>query len=307
MTRGAFARIVLTIHPHNQTRLYGIERGAAASPIAPPGPFSGVFTDVSFLSRNIANSRYPLYTLSIILIAFILLGVIVIHSFALSSVKTTSIRTSATKTTTSNHPTKLATMTTSPEALYTQVTSRTPVINDSLQSQSADQWDITQLQGVSCGFTNGSYHVSIMPPYTAPRRHACLAKGAVFANLAIQVDMKLLQGDVGGLVFRANGRSSYYWFALDAKGCYKLVLLPSDGQIQILSNDKLSCLQINMQNTNQLTALAQGSNIYLYINGRFIQHYSNRSFTTGGIGLVAIKRTLPTDVAFTNLKVWRLA
>jgi hypothetical protein len=316
----AFAGIALTIHPDNQTLLYGIERGAAASPIVPPGPFSNIFPDGSFRSRHIASLRHPLSILFIILAVVILLGVIVIHSFALSATKTAATRTTVTKITTtktiaiktitSNHHTNLATATatatTTPEALYIQVTSRTPVINDSLQSQSADQWDVTQQQGVSCAFTNGSYHASILPPYKLPRRHACMAEGPVFANFALQVDMKLLQGDVGGMVFRANGRSSYYWFSLDDHGCYRLVFLATDGQIRILSDDQRSCLPINMQNTNQLTALAQGSNIYLYINGRFINQFSDPSLTKGGIGLVAIKRTLPTDVAFNNLKVWQL-
>ena len=309
----AFAGIVLTIHPDYRTRLYGVERGGASSDIAPSSPFSGIFADFSFRPRRIVGQRHSLYILLITLAVLILLGAIITHSFALSSVKTTTVNTPTSNqhinTPTSNQhintPTTTTTAMTSPEALYTQITSRTPVINNSLQDQSVRQWDIMQQQGTSCAFTNGSYHVSILPPSQGARRDVCLAQGTVLTNFAMQVDMHLLQGDVGGMIFRADGRHTYSWFALDAHGCYRLVHVTPGGQAQILSIDGHSCIAINMRNTNQLTVIAQGSNIYLYINGKFMSKISDPSIIKGEIGLVAIKRTHPTDVAFTNLKVWQ--
>jgi hypothetical protein len=304
----AFAELVLTLYPNSQTHLYGIERGAA--PLAPDRSLSDVTTDAFSRARRFAGSRRPLHRMLLVLIVLILLGGIITVSLILPLVgKTTNKRPIHSTTMTATRTTQA---TINPKTLYTQITSQMPAINDSLQSQSANRWDVGQQEGESCAFTNGSYHVSILPPAQPPQRYVCLAHGPVFANLALQVGLKLLQGDVGGVVFRANGNNSYYWFSLDANGCYRLVLLPPNDPYKILLDDQKiagqkSCRHaLNMQNTNQLTALAQGSNIYLYINGVFANQFSDSSLTRGQIGLLAVERTNPTDVAFTNLKVWRL-
>ena len=307
----AFAGIVLTIHPDYRARLYGVERGGAASGTAPSNSFSGIFTDFSLRPGRMAGQRHPLYILLIALTILILLGAIITHSFASSSVKTTAIKTTTSIQHISNQhintPTTTTTVMMPPEiALYKQVTNRTPMLNDSLQSQGASQWEIMKQKGSSCAFSNGSYHVSILPPSQGHIRYTCLAQGAgVFTNFAMQVDMQLLRGDVGGMIFRANGRSSYSWFSLDLRGCYRLVHFTANGQTLIRSDDKHSCIAINMRNTNQLTIIAQGSNIYLYINGKFMSKISDPSSIRGEIGLLAIERTQPTDVAFSNLKVWQ--
>jgi hypothetical protein len=307
----AFAGIVLTIHPDYRARLYGVERGGASAAIASSNSFSGIFTDFSLRPGRMAGQRHPLYILLIALTVLILLGAIITHSFAYSSVKTPAIKTITSNQHISNQhintPTTTTTVMMAPEiALYKQVTSRAPVINDSLQSQSASQWEIMQQKGSSCAFSNGSYHVSILPPSQGHIRYTCLAQGAgVFTNFAIQVDMQLLRGDVGGMIFRANGRSSYSWFSLDLRGCYRLVHFTASGQTLIRSDDRQSCIAVNMQNANQLTVIAQGSNIYLYINGKFMSKISDPSSIKGEIGLLAIERTQPTDVAFSNLKVWQ--
>ena len=307
----AFAGIVLTIHPDYRARLYGVERGGASADVAPSNSFSGIFADFSLRPRRIAGQRHSLYILLIALTVLILLGAIITHSFAFSSIKTTAIKTTTSNQHRSNQhintPTTTTTVMMPPEiALYKQVTSRTPVINDFLQNQSARQWEIMQQKGSSCAFANGSYHVSILPPSQGHIRYTCLAQGAgVFTNFAMQVDMHLLRGDVGGMIFRANGRSSYSWFSLDLRGCYRLVHFTAGGQTLIRSDDRQSCIAINMRNTNQLTVIAQGSNIYLYINGKFMSKISDPSSIKGEIGLLAIERTQPTDVAFSNLKVWQ--
>jgi hypothetical protein len=322
----AFAAIMLTVYPNRQKQIYGTTHATATpNPVTPSyNRRAGIFAEPPFRSTRTTGPRQLLYIAGIALAMLMLFGIIMLHAQTVSPIKTTSIKNTSIKTTsiktvtpeimkmkTTQAPTPkqstttaMATMT--PGTLYTQVTSRTPTINDSLQSQSTSQWDSLQQQGVSCLFTNGTYHDSILPPAKAPKRQACLAEEPVFANLALQVDMQILQGDVGGIIFRANGRSSYYWFSLDSHGCYRLVLLTAAGQAQILSNDQFSCLSITMQNTNQLTVIAQNSNIYLYIDGNFIHQFSNSFLTKGQIGLMAIERTQPTTIAFSNLKVWQL-
>jgi hypothetical protein len=290
----AFAGIALTIYPEYRTRLYGVGHDTANTNSVVSSPFAAL----SPRSRLIARRFQPFSLMFITLIITLLLGVIVTHSFASSTVKTTARKHSI------NTPTVIAKALT-PQTLYAQTTSRTPIINDSLQRPSANQWDTTRQGGVACTFKYHSYHVSILPPSQGSRRNACLLRGPAFTNFAMQVDMKLLKGDVGGMVYHTNGQDAYSWFTLDARGCYRLVHVSLNGQISILSKDQQSCLAIPMQNTNQLTVIAQGSTIYLYINGKFIAQTIDSSIPKGGIGLIAIERAQPTEIVFHNLKVWQ--
>ncbi len=48
------------------------------------------------------------------------------------------------------------------------------------------------------------------------------------------------------------------------------------------------------------------NNFYLYMNGQAVAHWSDGSYSAGGIGLIAGDNTHPTEVAFSDLRVWSI-
>src|SRR5205823_12861652 len=62
-------------------------------------------------------------------------------------------------------------------------------------------WDVSNQTDGTCAFSGGSYHSS------TPKTqffYICTAQATDFSNFAIEVQMKVLQGDCGGMVFRAD-------------------------------------------------------------------------------------------------------
>lgn len=293
----ALAGIVLALQPDQPGTFYGVMPGAAP----PPPP-------------QIGYSRKRLLGIgAIALIILLILGLLVASLFAsmLNGRTTNPAHATPAKTAT---PGSSLSSSSPQQMLYAQVTGKTPAIDDSLQAQDANNWSTRTTAPRTCAFqSDGAYHVKAMRPpgQNAFVRTLCLEKATTFTDLAMQVDMKLLQGSTGGIVFRAQGQATYYWFSLDSHGCYELAFSPTTGDSKILSPKKHNCLALDMQNAIQLTVIAQGTTFYLYINGQFVYHIDDTHLTgPGQFGMIAIDRpTNPaasTEVAFTNMKIWTL-
>src|SRR5207249_2057122 len=93
--------------------------------------------------------------------------------------------------------------------IYTRATSGTPALNDPLSHQDANNWEVdTKEGGGGCAFTGGSYHAS-MPQ--AGFFSSCYAQGSNFSNFAFQVEMKILKGDRGGIIFRSDSAATKFY------------------------------------------------------------------------------------------------
>ncbi len=57
---------------------------------------------------------------------------------------------------------------------------------------------------------------------------------------------------------------------------------------------------------NVLAAVANGSQISLYVNNALIGNVTDSTYTSGQIGLVAGDMGKATDVAFSDAKAWKL-
>lgn len=196
------------------------------------------------------------------------------------------------------------------QGILTNATSGTPVLNDNLSAQSGNNWDIlapaNSSVGGSCQFTNGAYH-SNMPAkgYFQP----CYAGNPTFNNFAFQVQMTITQGDEGGILFRADpNNSKYYLFRIDTNGAYDLFVYKSSQSSSAtrLINGNAQSFKSGLNQANTITLVAQGNNLYFYINKQFVDTASDGTFTSGKIGVFGENSTNPTDVAFANAQVWQL-
>ncbi len=87
-------------------------------------------------------------------------------------------------------------------AIYAQVMCKHVLLSSSLDRQDGLRWD----ENDQCGFRQGAYHVLL--PATAYVAECFAHVGPFGPNVALQVDMTVLKGYSGGLVFRAQGPST---------------------------------------------------------------------------------------------------
>lgn len=190
------------------------------------------------------------------------------------------------------------------QAIYNQATSGRPFTNDSLKHQSASGWDEnTWSDQSSCAFQHESYEVS-MP--NSGYFLSCFAENTYFIDFALQVNIRVTQGDSGGIFFR--GDSYYmdgYLFEIFQTGEYALYAYSGSGNAdQAVMSGETSLYKFDQ--TNQLTIIATGTTYYFYLNRQFINSVKDKSFGEGQIGLVAYDTMNATTVDYTNFKVWML-
>jgi hypothetical protein len=127
------------------------------------------------------------------------------------------------------------------------------------------------------------------------------------------VQMQILSGDAGGLIFRTNSSlTNFYRFSMDkAKQRYDLIVCKactSDQDVQhvgflINSNNALS---IQLNQTYTLTVIAVKDLFYLFVNGQFLTKTPDGTAQSGELGVYAFEFGNPTRVVFSNMKVWAL-
>jgi hypothetical protein len=194
------------------------------------------------------------------------------------------------------------------EDTYIQATGGKPALNDALSSQNGNNWDVVSNSGEgSCSFKDNAYHVTAQQ---ADYLYLCFAASPNFSNFAYQAQMTILQGDFGGIIFRANGASSkYYYFRVGKDGAYDLSVShdTSSTHDQILkSGIASSIITTGLNQPNIIAVLADGSNIYLYANQKFLAQVHDTTFQSGQIGVFGGNfESNVADVAFTNVKVWK--
>jgi serine/threonine protein kinase len=188
------------------------------------------------------------------------------------------------------------------QAIYQQataVTSSTPLLSDSLSSNTNGRW----AENSACLFQNNTYNVLVSQPgYLQP----CSLNGSyTFGNCAIQVSVTLVRGSDAGFIFRVNGdqfydfeindQGQYYFRRHDANaGANYMLLVPSTSSSAIGSG------------TNQLMVIANGSDFRLFVNGTFVNEVQDSTYTSGQFSLVAgtIQTASNAEASFSSLNVY---
>jgi len=154
-----------------------------------------------------------------------------------------------------------------------------------------------------CVFRGGAYHVTAVQPVG----YECNtdSPNTDFSDLAYQVTMTIIQGSEGGICSRFSiSNQSGDCFIVNQNGHYALEIIHYDNKQTLTSGQSIYFLT-GLGKTNQIAVRAQGSTIALYINGHFLQSAADSSFSHGQIGLIIDYLGVFTDVAFTNVKVWK--
>jgi len=117
--------------------------------------------------------------------------------------------------------------------------------------------------------------------------------------------MKIIKGDGGGIIFRAHtSYNRFYVFLVGQNGSYQLFLCTGDQCNKILIDSSSSAINQGLNQTNLVAVIAQKSTIGLYVNHQLIGSVVDNTFSSGQIGVTAISWLNPTEVVYSNAKVW---
>jgi len=191
--------------------------------------------------------------------------------------------------------------------LYNSATSGTPTLSDPLSDNSnGNRWSEGTDSTGTCAFAGGTYHAS------SSQKNIfvfCDAQSTDFRNFAYQVQMKIIKGEDGGIIFRANDTNgTFYVFTVDQIGSYELFVCPPKAtkcNSDLLINYNLAINQ-GLNQTNVVTVVVKGNTITLYVNQQEIDSVTDNTFSHGQIGVIALDINNPTEVVYKNAKVWTL-
>jgi len=195
----------------------------------------------------------------------------------------------------------------SQQALFTQATSAPPSLNDPLNQQNGNRWEEdSKAGGGSCALTNGAYHTS-MPQIGFFA--SCYDLSNNYSNFVFQVQMTILKGDRGGIIFRSgNFHSNFYLFRASQDGSYNLFLYVDNNgsNTESLAQGTSPAIHRGLNQPNKIAVFARGSNLSFYINQQYVTSVDDTTYKSGSIGVFADDQNNPTEVAFNNAEVWVL-
>jgi hypothetical protein len=187
---------------------------------------------------------------------------------------------------------------------YTPGSGKLALIDPLSDNSKGYAWNASTGTDGTCAFSGGAYHSS------TPKTnffYVCSADATDFSNFALEVQLKILQGDCGGMIFRANSNSGkLYFFEVCQDGTYLFsrYMDYTGNNVKDLAGGSSAAIKSGLNQSNVIAVVAQGSTLSIYVNKQKIASASDNTFNHGQIGLVADSNTHPTEVAFNNAKVW---
>jgi serine/threonine protein kinase len=155
----------------------------------------------------------------------------------------------------------------------------------------------------TCAFTGGAYHVNALQQGS---NHYCIASPN-FSDFAYQVQMTIVKGFAGGIIFRADyTKGDFYLFGIGQDGGYQLDFV-NNGSFQILrTRGSGTATNAGLNQSILLAVVANGSTIEVYVNNKKIDSVNDSSYTQGQIGVFEsdLNGNGTTEVVFSNAKVW---
>ena len=179
-------------------------------------------------------------------------------------------------------------------------------VNDLLHDNSGgNNWPATASpDGSACQFVQGTYHVSMTHVGSF---HYCIAGSTEFSNFAYEVRMTISQGDEGGVIFRADGnQGKFYYFRIDRDGSYGLYLFVDTvgTHARTLVSGVTPVIHTGLNVSNLLAVVARNGTLDLYVNDQRVASVHDSTYGSGQIGVAAASITGPTEVAFSDARLW---
>lgn len=179
-------------------------------------------------------------------------------------------------------------------------------LNDPLRDNSNGYfWYEGAEANANCFFSGAAYHVTAQPPVFS---HSCGADGS-FTNFAYEVQMTIIKGDGGGIIFRQDAATnSAYYFGIGQDGSYQFALysIYSNGGQTLKEDMAPDVIHTGPGQKNVIAVVANGADIELFVNQQLITSITDTTYNQGQIAVAAETTGTQTEVAFSNARVWTL-
>lgn len=195
---------------------------------------------------------------------------------------------------------------------YATITNSKPLLIDPLTQQDKNQWDTESYSdGSHCSFQDQSYVASVLNNGDG---YYCLSGALNYGDAAIQMDVTLTDGMLGGLAFRGqyiNNATDFYFFYVTTDGQFGLDLYRGSANSP---TDTITLIDMNPNDAvlgagerNQLMVIMKGPKLMLFANGTFLAQISDNTYTSGLVGIQVENNssTSPNTASFTNLVVYK--
>ncbi|GHO58855.1 serine/threonine protein kinase [Ktedonobacter robiniae] len=190
-----------------------------------------------------------------------------------------------------------------PAATFT--TNVKPSLSSSLADNGAAfNWEISKDGPGKCAFQQQAYHVS---QSTQSDFTTCTASATNEANFKLQVDMRMLKGNIGGVIFdEQQGEGVCYAFQINLNGSYQLIVYTDNtrAHARVLVNNRSSDIKTGTGASNTLGLYAHNGSFDLYINGVLQTTVQDATYHSGHIGVLADAQDAPVEASFQNLTIW---
>lgn len=185
--------------------------------------------------------------------------------------------------------------------------SGTLALRDSLSDNSQGyNWDLKPTQFGTCTFTGGGYQV-VTPSIST--YHSCAARNTNFSNFTYEIALTIVTGDCGGIIFRGDFPAHHYYiFGICQDGSYRLRLYTQiEGpETQTFVQSSSPSIHAGLGQSNLIAVVAVNDSLSLYVNHQFVTSVHDSTYSQGQIGVAADNDNSPTEVVFSNVKVWRM-
>ena len=178
-------------------------------------------------------------------------------------------------------------------------------VYDPLQNNSAGAWQEYSPDnfGGSCVFENRAYHVIQTEEITY-----CKGIKTDFRNFAFEVQMTIIKGDCGGILFDGDTSNLdrpnfFYQLRVCQDGTYQVL----EGYGKTLSDNSSHAIHTGLKQINLLAVVVKDNLISVYVNGQQIDAGpGDRNISHGFIGVGAAKEKSSTEVIYQSARVWTL-
>jgi eukaryotic-like serine/threonine-protein kinase len=193
-------------------------------------------------------------------------------------------------------------------ALNPDPTFKTLALQDPLTSNTSG-WDENTVAGLGCEFSADGYHVSSDYALLFP---ICLLRGHPFSDLVYRVQMQILHGDCGGLIFRSSesGTPNLYYGEVCRQGFYEFVRQGGPGAGVLLTGTS-GAIRQGLNATNTVAVVAHGATLALYVNQQYVASVTDATWRSGDIGMMAVATSgngngqqVVAETVYSTLYVW---
>ncbi|GEM_PF-2125638 len=167
------------------------------------------------------------------------------------------------------------------------------------------QWYVSPHgQAHGCFFINHTYDMSSQGP------NYCAVYNTNFANFAYQIQMEIVQGQAGGIIFRDNGTAStYYIFEITTSGRFFVLRIDSlhTAPVQLGAGSSFA-IHTGLGISNVIAVDANGSLLTFYANAITIAQIRDSHYDSGNIGVIVGQPNDQgvTEAAYTYARVWTM-